>query len=47
MKIMKKVLLGLAVLASLVAVPTQAAPFWYDTMQDYPVGCITTNTTIW
>jgi len=44
---MKKVLLGLAVLASLAAVHAQATQFWNDTMQSYPDGCITTNTTVW
>jgi hypothetical protein len=47
MKFMKKVLLGLAALACLLAISAPAAPFWYDTIQDYPVGGLTTNTSLW
>jgi hypothetical protein len=44
---MKKVLLVLALLASVAAVPVKATQFWYDVITNYPGGCITTNTTDW
>jgi hypothetical protein len=37
----------MALLASLSAIPLNAAPFWYDVITNYPGGCITTNTTVW
>jgi hypothetical protein len=29
------------------SVAVKGAQFWYDTMVDYPVGCITTNSALW
>ena len=40
---MKKVLLASALLASLAALPVEAAQFWYDVITNYPGGCISTN----
>jgi hypothetical protein len=46
--IMKRLLFALALLASLAAAGNLAAQqFWYDDMQEYPVGGLTTNTTLW
>ncbi|PYJ03812.1 MAG: hypothetical protein DME25_11190, partial [Verrucomicrobia bacterium] len=40
---MKKNLFPLILLATLTAVPARAAQFWYDTITNLPLGCITTN----
>jgi hypothetical protein len=45
---MKKNLLALLAFCLLVPAATvSAAAFWYDVVTNYPLGCITTNTTIW
>jgi len=45
---MKKNLLAfLALCVSIPAAKVSATPFWYDVVTNYPLGCITTNTTIW
>jgi hypothetical protein len=44
---MKKNLFTLIFLASLSALPVKATQFWYDVVTNYPLGCITTNTTLW
>ena len=40
---MKKVFLASALMAPLAALPLKATQFWYDTITNYPGGCISTN----
>jgi hypothetical protein len=37
----------LSLIAGLTTISSHSAPFWYDVVTNYPVGCITTNTANW